>query len=111
VTGITSFISHAGGPPAAVYMLSKRMDKTTYQATSVLVFWAVNLMKVIPYAFVGIFTRESLTADLTLIPVAVIGVLAGVWMHHKVPEKLFFGLAYVFLVITGSKLIWEALAG
>ena len=44
------------------------------------------------------------------IPVAVIGVLAGVWMHHKVPEKLFFGLAYVFLVITGSKLIWEALA-
>ncbi|PTQ70720.1 sulfite exporter TauE/SafE family protein [Celeribacter persicus] len=111
VTGLTSFISHAGGPPAAVYMLSKRMDKTTYQATSVLVFWAVNLMKVIPYAFVGIFTHESLVADLTLIPVAVIGVLVGVWMHHKVPEKLFFGMAYVFLVITGGKLIWEALVG
>lgn len=111
VTGLTSFISHAGGPPAAVYMLSKGMDKTTYQATSVLTFWAVNVMKVIPYIFVGIFTRESLTADLTLVPVAVVGVLLGVWAHRKVPEKLFFGMAYVFLVITGGKLIWDALAG
>ncbi|WP_226553980.1 sulfite exporter TauE/SafE family protein [Celeribacter naphthalenivorans] len=110
VTGLTSFISHAGGPPAAVYMLSKRMDKTTYQASSVLTFWAVNLMKVVPYAFVGIFSKETLIADLTLIPAAVLGVLLGVWMYHKVPEKLFFGLAYVFLVITGSKLIWEVLA-
>lgn len=109
VTGLTSFISHAGGPPAAVYMLSKRLDKTTYQATSVLTFWAVNLLKVIPYAFVGIFSRQTLIADLTLIPAAVIGVLAGVWMHHRISERLFFGMTYVFLVITGSKLIWEAL--
>ncbi|SFJ34429.1 sulfite exporter TauE/SafE family protein [Celeribacter neptunius] len=111
VTGFTSFISHAGGPPAAVYMLSKRMDKTTYQASSVLTFWAVNLMKVVPYGFVGIFSKETLIADLTLIPAAVVGVLCGAWMHHKVPERLFFGLAYVFLVLTGTKLIWEALAG
>lgn len=111
VTGLTSFISHAGGPPAAVYLLSKRLDKTTYQATSVLVFWAINAMKVVPYSMVGIFTKESLIADLTLVPVAVLGVFAGVWMHHRVPEKLFFGLTYVFLVITGGKLIWEALAG
>ncbi len=110
VTGFTSFISHAGGPPAAVYMLSKRMDKTTYQATSVLTFWAVNAMKVGPYAVVGIFSKETLIADLTLIPAAVVGVLFGAWMHHKVSEQLFFALTYVFLVITGSKLIWDVLA-
>ncbi|AJE48584.1 sulfite exporter TauE/SafE family protein [Celeribacter indicus] len=111
VTGFTSFISHAGGPPAAVYMLSQKMDKTTYQATSVLVFWAVNLMKVVPYSFVGIFSRESLVADLTLVPAAVVGVLAGAWLHHRIPERAFFALAYVFLVITGTKLIFDALTG
>ncbi|WP_224501831.1 sulfite exporter TauE/SafE family protein [Celeribacter litoreus] len=110
MVGITSFISHAGGPPAAVYMLTKRLDKMTYQATSVLVFWAVNIMKVVPYSFVGIFSKQTLTADLMLLPFAVLGVLFGVWMHHKVSEKLFFGLTYVFLAVTGTKLIWEALA-
>nr|WP_321507278.1 sulfite exporter TauE/SafE family protein [uncultured Celeribacter sp.] len=109
VTGFTSFISHAGGPPAAVYMLSQRMDKTTYQATSVLVFWAVNAIKVIPYSMVGIFTPESLKADLFLIPAAVVGVLLGAWAHHKLSDKVFFALAYIFLTLTGAKLIWEAL--
>ncbi|EKE69061.1 MULTISPECIES: sulfite exporter TauE/SafE family protein [Roseobacteraceae] len=109
VTGFTSFISHAGGPPAAVYMLSQRMDKTTYQATSVLVFWAINLIKVVPYSIVGIFTPETLKADLMLFPFAILGVLMGAWLHHKISDRFFFALAYVFLVITGGKLIWEAL--
>jgi len=103
VTGFTSFISHAGGPPAAVYMLSQRMDKTTYQATSVLVFWAINLIKVVPYSIVGIFTPETLKADLMLFPFAILGVLMGAWLHHKISDRFFFALAYVFLVITGGQ--------
>ena len=109
VTGFTSFISHAGGPPAAVYMLSQKMDKTTYQATSVLVFWAVNLLKFIPYFIVGIFSADTFKADLTLVPAAIVGVLVGAWLHHKMSDKLFFALAYIFLTITGLKLIFDAL--
>ncbi len=45
IAGFTSFISHAGGPPAAVYLLSRKLDKTTFQSTTVIVFWAINLMK------------------------------------------------------------------
>ena len=30
--GSTSFVSHAGGPPAAVYLLSRGVTKTEYQA-------------------------------------------------------------------------------
>lgn len=109
VTGFTSFISHAGGPPAAVYMLSQKMDKTTYQATSVIVFWAINLLKFIPYFMVGIFTADTFKADLMLIPAAIAGVLLGAWLHHKMSDRLFFALAYIFLLITGTKLIWDAL--
>ena len=49
VTGFTSFISHAGGPPASMYLLGVGLDKTTYQASTVLVFWWVNLIKVPAY--------------------------------------------------------------
>lgn len=107
--GFTSFVSHAGGPPAAVYLLSRGLDKGTYQATTVIIFWAVNAMKFIPYAVLGIFSAQSFLANLYLAPVAVLGIWMGVKFHHLVPERLFFGLTYVFLLITGGKLIWDAL--
>lgn len=110
VAGFTSFVSHAGGPPAAVYLLSRRLDKTQFQATTVLVFWVYNIVKFIPYAFLGIFTLETLVVDLILAPVALLGAWLGVRAHRLVPEGLFFGITYVLLAVTGSKLIWDALA-
>ncbi|CUH54288.1 sulfite exporter TauE/SafE family protein [Shimia sp. R11_0] len=109
VTGFTSFVSHAGGPPAAVYLLSRGLDKTTYQATTVLVFWAINFAKAIPYAFMGIFAYDTLQAGALLAPFALLGAYLGVKLHHAVPEKLFFALTYVLLTATGAKLIFDAL--
>lgn len=109
VAGFTSFISHAGGPPAAVYMLGRRMSKTEYQASSVLVFGVLNAVKFIPYGFLGLFTLETLKVDLMLAPFALAGAWIGVNLHHRVPEKAFFTLTYVLLTCTGTKLIWDGL--
>lgn len=109
VAGFTSFVSHAGGPPAAVYLLSKRLSKTQYQATTVLVFWVVNIAKFIPYAFLGMFTLQTGLANLALAPFALLGAWLGVRAHRLVPEWLFFGLTYVLLSLTGLKLIWDGL--
>jgi len=110
VAGFTSFISHAGGPPVSVYLLAEGMGKTTFQATTVLTFWVINGLKFAPYAWLGIFTRDSLVADLYLAPFALIGAWLGVRAHHMVPERVFFGLTYVMLTLTGAKLIWDALS-
>ena len=107
--GFTSFVSHAGGPPAAVYLLSRGLDKTTYQATTVLVFWIINIGKAIPYTFMGLFTVETLLVDLALAPAALVGTWIGVRAHHIISERAFFALTYVLLMITGTKLIWDAL--
>lgn len=108
--GFTSFVSHAGGPAAAVYLLAGRPDKTTYQATTVLIFWALNVAKAVPYGFLGIFTAETLIANAALAPFAVLGAWLGVKAHFLVPERAFFGLTYVLLTLTGAKLVWDALA-
>jgi hypothetical protein len=50
-----------------------------------------------------------LWAGLFLVPVAFSGVYLGVWLHRIMPEKLFFGVTYVMLTITGTKLIFDAL--
>lgn len=109
VAGFTSFVSHAGGPAAAVYLLSRRIDKTSFQATTVLVFWALNIAKFVPYAGLGIFTRETWTAALVLAPAALLGAWAGVRAHWLVPERAFFAVTYVLLTVTGVKLVFDGL--
>lgn len=107
--GFSSFVSHAGGPPAAVFLLSRGLGKTGYQATSVLIFWAVNITKFIPYAFLGMFTLETVQANLVLAPFALLGAWLGVRAHRIVPERAFFALTYVLLTVTGLKLISDGL--
>jgi len=106
--GFTSFVSHAGGPPAAVHLLSQKPTKTEFQAATVIVFTIINAVKVIPYAFLGIFTSSSLIAGLYLAPFALLGVWAGVKLHDVISERLFFRVTYVLLLLTGGKLIWDA---
>lgn len=107
--GFTSFVSHAGGPPAAFYLLSQKLNKTEYQGTTVIVFWVINIAKTVPYAFLGMFTLQTGLADLVLAPVAFVGVWLGVRAHNVVPENLFFAITYTMLSLTGAKLIWDAL--
>lgn len=108
--GFTSFVSHAGGPPVAVFLLGQGLSKTAYQGTTVIVFWAINLMKFIPYALLGIFTPQTLLACLFLAPVAIAGTWLGVRAHRWVPDRVFFGLTYVLLLVTGGRLLWLAWA-
>lgn len=107
--GFTSFVSHAGGPPAAIYLLAQGLSKTAFQATTVLAFWAINLAKAVPYAFLGFFTTETLGAALVLAPFALIGAWIGVKAHRALPERAFFAITYMLLTITGAKLVWDGL--
>ncbi|SIS83632.1 hypothetical protein SAMN05421759_104178 [Roseivivax lentus] len=107
--GFTSFVSHAGGPVAAVYLLGRGLSKTAYQATTVLVFWALNLSKVGMYGAMGLLSRDGLILAALLVPFALLGTWIGVKAHRIVPERVFFGITYVLLAVTGSKLIMDAL--
>lgn len=109
VTGFTSFASHAGGPPASMYLLATGIDKLRYQATTVIAFWWCNLIKVPPYLMLGMFDADGAKAGLMLAPVALAGVGIGVWAHRRVSEVWFFRLTYGLLLATGLKLIWDAL--
>ncbi len=109
VAGFTSFVSHAGGPPAAIYLLSRGIDKTTYQATTVLTFWAINAMKAVPYAFLGVFTADTFKANLIMVGPILLGCWVGVYAHRALPDRIFFLITYVLLVGAGGKLIFDGL--
>ncbi|MEM1430791.1 MAG: sulfite exporter TauE/SafE family protein [Pseudomonadota bacterium] len=109
LAGFTSFISHAGGPAVAVFLLAQGLAKTTFQATTVIAFAVLNLVKAVPYGVMGFFTAETLMLGLWLAPAAVLGTWIGIKAHARVPETLFFSITYVLLTITGLKLVWDAL--
>jgi uncharacterized membrane protein YfcA len=109
VAGFTSFVSHAGGPPANAYLLSLRLPKTVYQATTVAFFITVNYVKLIPYAWLGQFDTTNLATSLALLPLAVVGMGLGIWLHHRVPDELFYRIAYSLLMITGLKLFYDGI--
>ena len=108
--GFTSFVSHAGGPPVAVFLLGQGLSKTQYQATTVFIFWIINLLKFPPYAALGLFTKETLLLSLILSPCALIGTWIGVRAHKWVSETQFFALTYILLVLTGVRLLWLGLS-
>lgn len=109
ILGFTSYVAHAGGPLAAIYLLGRGMGKTEYQASTVLVFWSVNFFKIGIYAAIGIFTVQSLTLDLLLAPFALLGAWMGIRLHHIIPERVFFILTYILLTVTGTKLVWDGI--
>jgi uncharacterized membrane protein YfcA len=108
-SGFTSFVAHAGGPTALIYLLSQGLTKVQFQATTVVVFSVLNLIKAGIYGPLGLFSAETFRLVLVLAPVALAGVLIGVKANRIVPERAFFGLTYGLLCLAGIKLIYDAL--
>ncbi|WP_138467346.1 sulfite exporter TauE/SafE family protein [Poseidonocella sp. HB161398] len=110
VAGFTSFVSHSGGPPVLVYLLGLKLPKTEFLATTVLIFWAINLMKLPVYAALGFYKGGAVPLILWMLPFALIGVQLGLWGARRLPERAFFAATYVLLALAGGKLVLDGLA-
>src|SRR3546814_13785136 len=80
-------------------------------STTVAFFLLVNYGKPIPYTGLGLFTGENLATSAALFPVAVAGILSGIWLHDRVPTGLFYTACSLLLALTGVSLVYYGLAG
>jgi uncharacterized membrane protein YfcA len=110
LSGFTSFVAHAGGPPLSVYLLPQKMDKTLFVGTTVIYFTFVNYLKLIPYSLLGQFSGENLLTSLILSPLAPLGMWLGLWLHRRIDERIFYQSVYVMLALVGLKLLYDGLA-
>jgi uncharacterized protein len=109
VSGLASTIAHAGGPPLSIYLLPLRLDKATMVGTTVVFFAVINLVKIVPYAWLGLFDARNLTTSLLLAPLAPVGIWLGVSLMRRIPEALFYRICYALLVVVGVKLLWDGI--
>ncbi len=109
LAGFVSYIAHAGGPPISIYLLPQHLPKTLFVGTTVLFFSVVNFIKLVPYVALGQLNTSVLLSSLVLLPLAPIGVRLGVYLHHRVSERWFYGVCYLLLFVAGIKLLVDAL--
>lgn len=109
VTGFTSFVAHAGGPPYQVYALPLRQSPAIYVGTSVVFFAIVNAVKLIPYLALGQFDSTNLTASAVLMPIAPVATLAGAWIVRRMKPEVFYPFMYGMIFIVGIKLVWDGI--
>lgn len=109
VSGYTSFVAHAGGPPYQIYTLPLGMKPTTYTATSVLFFAILNAVKIAPYFFLGQFATENLLTSAVLTPLSVVAVMMGAAVVRRLSARVFYPLMYVFIFFVSLKLIWDGM--
>jgi len=110
VSGLTSTIAHAGGPPLSIYLLPLRLDKAVMVGTTVVFFAVINLVKLVPYAWLGLFDGRNLATSLALAPLAPVGIWMGVNLMRRIPETVFYRICYAILAVVGVKLLWDGIA-
>jgi uncharacterized protein len=109
--GFTSFISHTGGPPFQIYVLPQKLSPVNYAGTSAFFFAIVNTAKLFPYFFLGQLSISNLTVGLALTPLAIAGVVLGVFLMRRISVKLFYQLAYWLVFLLAVKLIYDGVIG
>lgn len=111
ISGFTSFISHAGGPPILQYLLPQGMERVRMVGTTVIYFSVVNFAKLVPYTALGLLDTSNLTTSLLLLPVAPVGYWIGLKALKGLPQAPFDLAIACAMLLTGLKLVADALLG
>jgi uncharacterized protein len=111
VSGATSMVAHAGGPPVAMYLLSLGLPKSVYAGTTYLFFVVSNFAKVGPWLVLAAPTPELWLLMAMSVPVIVVGVWLGWRLHERLDQRQMYSACYALLVVVGLKLLWDGLKG
>jgi uncharacterized membrane protein YfcA len=109
ISGFTSFVSHAGGPPFQMYVVPLRLPPTIFAGTSVITFAAINAVKLVPYFFLGQFDSTNLTTSAALLPISIPATFAGVYLVKRFRAESFYNVVYIMMFLVGVYLVWESL--
>ena len=109
LSGFTSTICQAGGPPYQMYVLGLKLPKMTYVGTTAIVFAATNWLKVIPYFALGQFSTKGLGTSLALLPLAIVSNMLGFWLVRVTPQEIFYRVTLIIMLLISIELTREGM--
>jgi len=109
LSGFTSFVAHAGGPPYQVHTLPLRLDPRVYTGTATIFFAVVNVVKVVPYALLGQLDARLLASAALLLPLAALAVLVGAAIVRRMRSDVFYPFMLAMVALVGLRLLYDGL--
>ncbi len=106
LAGVFTMLANAAGPVMTIYLLSMGLSKEDFVGTSAWFYFIVNIFKLPFSAALGFVTLSSLGVDLALLPLVLVGSLAGVLVMKKMPQKAFNLIAQLLAVAGGIRLFF-----
>ena len=89
LSGFTSTICQAGGPPYQIYVLALQLRKMSFVGTTRDFFASMNWLKVVPYVALGQFSGQGLGTSLVLLPLALATNVLGFWLVRARRRRCF----------------------
>jgi uncharacterized protein len=109
VSGFTTFVAHAGGPPITLYLLARGLPKTVFTGTMIVFFTLGNILKLPPYLILGWQEPHVLWATLVLVPACPLGIWVGRVLHDQLPQAKLMMWCYGLLTWAALKLVFDAI--
>jgi hypothetical protein len=105
LSGFTSTLCQAGGPPFQMYVLALKPSKMMFVGTTAFFFATVNALKVIPYFALGQFSTRGLGTSLVLLPLAMATNMLGFWVVRITPQELFYKITMALMFVISLELV------
>ena len=111
VSGIINGLASMGGPPVVVYLLAVGHTSVRMRATSIVYFMLAACVSLIPMAWRGLITRDTLLWSVAALPMLFGGSRLGGWAFHRSRPRHHRLTALVTLSVLGNILVIRALFG
>lgn len=103
--GLVSTLLSAGGLILMLYLLPQGLTGRTFVGTAWIFGIALNMMKMIPYVFLGLINPQSLMMDVWMLPALCLGAAAGLFLNHRLSPLWFNRSVLVLALCIGLKLM------
>ncbi|WP_339107875.1 sulfite exporter TauE/SafE family protein [Thioclava sp. GXIMD4216] len=115
LTGIASFITHSGSPPAQAYLLPQRLPKLKFAGTIAISFAIGNLAKLPAYFAIGQLDGLNWGLIAALAATGILGTFIGRWLTVKLSDthyvRVIQGMLFLLSVILLAKGIMTLIGG
>lgn len=104
--GFSTQVANAAGPVMAIYLLSMQLPKEEYLGTGAWYFLILNFLKLPVFIFEGRIVPESFYIDICMLPMIVLGAVAGVFIARKMSQKSFEMVVQILIIVSAVKLLF-----
>ncbi|HSH08728.1 MAG TPA: sulfite exporter TauE/SafE family protein [Burkholderiales bacterium] len=101
---VATLFGGMAGPFFAVYLDALRLGRARFRATMSTVLFLLSIVRVAGYGGLGLYDARVGALLVVLMPVMVVGMVAGERLHHRLSEVRFQKVVAVLLVLSGIAL-------